>query len=124
MFCKNCGKEIGNSRECSYCGYDPIKDDDPNFELNNSSSNIVVPPVKITPIKKRNGLATAGFVLSFFSCYFVPFGLLSIIFGFIGLSKSKLCRTGKAKSIIAILMSAAWGVLWGLYIYASISGKL
>lgn len=62
--------------------------------------------------QKSNGMATAGFVLSFF----VP--LLGIIFSVIGLSKSKDAGKGKGLAIAGIIIS----ILIGLFQFTLIAG--
>lgn len=51
------------------------------------------------PAPKTNGMAIAGFILSFF------FPLLGLIFGCIGNSRAKQCRSGAGLSVAAILIS-------------------
>ena len=51
------------------------------------------------PAPKTNGMAIAGFILSFF------FPLLGLIFGCIGNSRAKQCGSGTGLSVAAILIS-------------------
>ena len=101
MICKNCNKEIGQRNSCNLCGYDPVKDA-PGAPEDNGMVFAKLPPIQITRLKSNNSAAVASFVLMFMSC--LPFcGLLSFIFGIIGIVKSRYTRTGKALAIIAVV---------------------
>lgn len=66
--------------------------------------------------KGSNGMAIAGFICSFF------IALLGLIFGCIGLSKSKECGSGRGLSIAAIvisLLTLVGNVLFVLLIFGS-----
>ena len=122
MFCKNCGKEIGMSQECSYCGYNPTIDNG----LGNESMQeytVSVPPLQITLKKGHNGKATAGFVFGFFSFCFIPFGILSFIFSLVGFFQAKKYRSGRGKAIFGLLFSSFWAAVWLLYIYLAVKGQ-
>ena len=81
MYCKNCGHELCDEAViCTNCGV--------------AVANIVKSE------EKKNGMAIAGFVCSFF----IP--LLGWIFGGVGLSKSyKLDGKGKGLSIGALVIA-------------------
>lgn len=101
MICKNCNKEIGQRNSCNLCGYDPVKDA-PGAPEDNGMVFAKLPPIQITRLKSSNSAAVASFVLMFLSC--IPFcGLLSFIFGIVGIVKSRYTRTGKALAIIAVV---------------------
>lgn len=95
-YCSKCGNELLDEAViCPKCGcqVDNIK----KSENENKST-------------ETNGLAIAGFVCSFF----VP--LLGLIFGIIGLNKSKtLNNNGKGLSIAAICISAVWMLFSFIY---------
>ena len=83
-FCPNCGNELDdNAVLCPQCGT--------TFQNNNQ--------ISFTE-KKSNGMAVAGFILSFF------FALLGLIFSIIGLKKSKETNSGKGLSIAGIIISS------------------
>ena len=101
MICKNCNKEIGQRNSCNLCGYDPVKDA-PGAPEDNGMVFAKLPPIQITRLKSSNNAAVASFVLMFLSC--IPCcGLLSFIFGIVGIVKSRYTRTGKALAIIAVV---------------------
>ncbi len=91
---------------CNRCG-NPV-DDNLNF-CPRCGSNLNMMNVSLIGMKSQslngygptqsNGFAIAGFVLSFFS------GLLGLIFGAIGLSKSHYTNSGRGLSIAAIWLS-------------------
>ena len=105
MFCKNCGKEIDdNAYVCPHCG---VKTDTDNKPVATNSTN---------------GMAIAGFVLSFF----IP--ILGLIFSIIGLKKASECNSGRGLAIAGIIISLldfvsqitlsiliATGVIAGIY---------
>lgn len=84
-FCSNCGNEVVDEAViCPKCG------------VSVSQKNQNVSPKSNT----SNGMATAGFVLSFF----VP--LLGLIFSILGLKKVKETNTGKGLSTAGIIISS------------------
>ena len=95
-FCSKCGKEDkSNSNFCQFCG--------------NSLEETVV--VSSAPVAPRNGMALAGFILSFF----VP--ILGLIFSIIGLAKApSLNGNRKGLAIAGIIISAVSMVL-GILLY-------
>lgn len=123
MFCRNCRKDIGNRTECPYCGYDPALD---SVEGGNRIRLIRVEPkpVQITLNKMSNGSATAALVFSFMGIFIFP-GFISFILAIIGFFRAKRCRSGRAQSVIAMLILAGWTVLYcvvGFIIYYYASG--
>lgn len=142
MYCINCGKEVDdNTTSCPYCGkiidrgpiaeYDPYAEDIEATEetfvavetapaqaetivsADNEQSIVAdtVPVQPVTPEKTgstdgTNGFAIAGFVCSFF----VP--ILGIIFGAIGMAKSKkMSGKGLGFSIAALAISITFMVI-------------
>ena len=93
MYCKNCGKEIDNNAYvCPYCGFKTVETK-----------------------PETNGMAIAGLVCAFF----IP--LLGLIFGCIGLQKSKeLGGEGRGMSIAAIVISVVWMVIAVLIIIITV----
>lgn len=84
-FCSNCGNELVEEAViCPKCGVAVSKNIMPS---NNTSET-------------SNGMATAGFILSFF----IP--LLGLIFSIMGLKKSKETSTGKGLSTAGIIISS------------------
>lgn len=100
-FCPNCGKELDNNAVfCPQCGT--------SFQSSNSISSNE---------KKSNGMATAGFILSFF------FTLLGLIFSIIGLKKSKETNSGQGLSIAGIIISSlkmAIGLVLGIMMLVTV----
>lgn len=81
-FCQKCGAQLEDDQNfCAVCGADqnPM----------NQESNMV----------QSNGFAVAAIICSFL----IP--LFGIIFGFVGLSKSKETKSGKNLSMAAIAIS-------------------
>lgn len=109
MLCNNCKSEIGDRIECNFCGYNPQKD-----SLQNAGSTQTepkLPPVEIVLKKSTNGMAVAGFILSFFA--FDPLlGTLTLIFSIIGLKNSKRKRSGRKRAIFGILAVCFWFTCW------------
>ena len=84
-FCSNCGNEVVEEAViCPKCG------------ASVSQKNQNVSPKG----NNSNGMATAGFILSFF----VP--LLGLIFSILGLKKVKETNTGKGLSTAGIIISS------------------
>lgn len=82
-FCTMCGNELDEKAvACPKCG--------------NGIEKVSAPVEE----KKSNGMAIAGFVLSFF------FALLGLIFSIIGLNKSKETKSGRGLSIAGIIISS------------------
>lgn len=106
-YCKYCGYELkDDARNCPNCGRDVF---------NNSINTTTV-----YYVNKINGYAIAGFIFSFF----IP--LLGLIFGVIGLSKSKeLNGEGRGFSIGALIISLLYflACLIMLIFFAVISSK-
>ena len=109
MLCKNCEKEIGNERACSFCGYDPVLDE---ATEERRVAEVSVPPVEIRIEKRKNGIAIAGFVTSFFSWYPVLL-IVSFIFNVKGFFKAKYCHSGRGLAI--------FGLIFNILPYASVA---
>ena len=86
-FCSNCGKEdTGNSNFCQFCGNQLVEE---------------TVATQDAPVAERNGMATAGFVLSFFV------SVLGLIFSIIGLVRSRRMNgNGRGLAIAGIIISA------------------
>ncbi len=106
MFCKNCGKEIDDKATvCVHCGVPTA----------NAQPQQVV--VTNTP---NNGIAIAGFVLSFFSFAAV----IGLILSIVGLQKSKTPEfngKGKGLAIAGIVLSCITIGYW-IIIIATCAG--
>lgn len=106
MFCKYCGNEIQQgSAFCRYCGNateKPAQSADP-FDTpptSYTSTPNTAPESVSAPLPKTNGMATAGFALSFF----IP--IVGLICSILGLKKSNECDgTGKGLAIAGIVIS-------------------
>jgi len=84
-FCSNCGNEVADEAViCPKCGVSVSQ----NTAVSNNNNGT------------SNGMATAGFILSFF----VP--LLGLIFSILGLKKVKETNKGKGLSIAGIIISS------------------
>lgn len=84
-FCSNCGNELADQAViCPKCGVSTGQ----NTAVSNNNNNT------------SNGMATAGFVLSFF----VP--LLGLIFSILGLKKVKETSAGKGLATAGIIISS------------------
>ena len=84
-FCSNCGNELVDEAViCPKCGVSAEN----KIQTNNNSNN------------DSNGMATAGFILSFF----IP--LLGLIFSIIGSKKAKETNSGKGLSTAGIIISS------------------
>ena len=84
-FCSNCGNEVADEAEiCPKCGVSVSQ----NTAVSNNNNGT------------SNGMATAGFILSFF----VP--LLGLIFSILGLKKVKETNKGKGLSTAGIIISS------------------
>ena len=84
-FCSNCGNEVVDEAViCTKCGVSVSQ----NTAVSNNNNGT------------SNGMATAGFILSFF----VP--LLGLIFSILGLKKVKETNKGKGLSIAGIIISS------------------
>lgn len=104
-FCSKCGKEDkSNSNFCQFCG-------------NALTETVAAERVSAEPAQK-NGMAIAGFILSFFE------PLLGLIFSIIGVSKSKnLNGAGKGLAIAGIIISAiglVFRIFFGLVLISGI----
>ncbi len=105
MICKNCGKEISdNAAVCVHCGVSTA----------NAQQQVIV---KNAP---NNGVAIAGFVLSFFSFAAV----IGLILSIVGLQKSKTPEfngKGRGLAIAGIVLSCITIGYW-IIIIATCAG--
>ncbi len=91
MYCRKCGKQIDDEAiMCPYCG--EFTD---AFELSRENQRQ----------ERTNGMAIAGFVLSFFIF------ILGIVFSAIGYVKSKECNSGRGLAIAGLVISVTMTVL-------------
>lgn len=119
MLCKNCRKEIGTQKECSFCGYSPEIDGSDNA-AKNTKLVVKLPETKIELLKKKNKMATSGLVMSILSFCPFPFMLLAFIFNIKGTLRCKPYRNGLVKCIFAWIFFLFWTLLYGTYAYAII----
>ena len=97
-FCPNCGNEVDEKAViCPKCG---VSMEEPKTE------------------KQSNGMAVAGFILSFF------FALLGLIFSIIGLNKSKTTNSGRGLSIAGIIISIISMVLAAIMIAVAVPAMI
>ena len=105
MYCRFCGKEVGDAKWCPYCGaQQPAQEDKTFFNGSNSeeSRNAWGEQINLnTPAPRTNGFSIAGLILSFFS------PLLGLIFSLIGLFKSRQYHSGRVLAIVGIIVSIA-----------------
>lgn len=114
MFCRNCQQDIGQRNDCPFCGYNPALDD-PSVASRALPEYVQPQPVRIVLRTSSNGKATTSLILSFFGMLIIP-GIISIIFALGGLSQASVCRSGKGKAIVAIILNIIWGILWAMII--------
>ena len=105
MVCENCGKEIYMQDFCNYCGYNPKIDKNNSWNIVNDV-DVKLPETKIVVPKTPNKFAKAGFILGFFSLFWVCW-ILSFIFCIVGLYRVKYCRSGKMLAILGLMECAA-----------------
>ena len=119
MLCKNCKKEIGTQKECSFCGYSPEIDGSGNA-AKNTKLVVKLPETKIELLKKSNKMATSGLIMSILSFCPFPFMLLAFIFNIKGTLRCKPYRSGLVRCILAWLCFLFWVVAYGTSIYTII----
>lgn len=110
MYCRNCGKDVGNAAWCPYCGtkQEPAQNDRNNNDYNNATPDFGFtdsqnawgdPTVNLSPAPRTNTFAIVGLILAFFS------QLLGLIFSIIGLTKAEEYGSGKGIAIAGIIVS-------------------
>ena len=103
MYCKHCGKDVGDAAWCPYCG--AKQEADNQSQQTNStteSQNAWGEQVNLsTPEPRTNGFAIAGFVLAFLS------PILGLIFSIIGFTKVAVFGSGKGFAVAGIIISIA-----------------
>lgn len=70
----------------------------------------------VQPVAQNNGMATASLILGIIAnvCCGFPVGIVALILGIIGLSKSKtMCGNGKGMAIAGIILGAV-SIVWGI----------
>lgn len=112
MFCKYCGKEIGETAWCPYCGaqVNPINNQpqaqpQPQAQQDPWGDPAPTAPMTSAPMTsapQTNTLALVGLILSI-----VFGGLISLIVSVIGLNKAKELNSGKGMAIAGIIISVA-----------------
>lgn len=111
MFCKNCGKELHNDAVmCVNCGKVVNAEffrTQPALPAVQSAPNVQPAPM----VKKVNGFAIAGFVLSFFGIVSWLCAVLGLVFSIIGVSSSKKTNSGKGLGIAGIVISSCGFVI-------------
>ena len=138
MFCYLCGKEVDDTAErCPYCGV-KLKEDEPSeaapetnakteekdefFDPAPAPASAPTPAPTVTTTttqvssntpKQSNGMALAGFILSFF----MP--VLGLIFSIIGLVRSKNGYDRKGLAIAGLIISAIGLVISVIVFYTS-----
>lgn len=111
MYCKFCGKDVGNAAWCPYCGAKQSEGGQTGAQngsgFNTSESqNAWGEQINLsTPAPRTNAFAIAGLILSFFS------SMLGLIFSIIGLTKAKEYGSGKGIAIAGIVVSIASMIL-------------
>ncbi len=102
MYCRHCGKDVGNAAWCPYCGAKQNEDGASSGTQTNQTENQNAWGEQInfsTPVPRSNGFAVAGLILAFFS------PLLGLIFSIIGLTKAREYNSGKGLAIAGIVIS-------------------
>ena len=116
MFCGNCGKEIGSSAECGFCGYNPAKDGKDKTGVA-TVEPVTVKPVEIVLKEAKNTMAIRGFIFGFFAWMPIPFFFLSLIFSTVGFARAKQYRSGRVRAILGWVLCTLAVVMWILIIY-------
>ena len=100
MYCKHCGKEVGNAAWCPYCGAKQEAESQNASYTKSESQNAWGDQVNLSaPAPRTNGFAVAGLILAFFS------PLLGIIFSIIGMTKVNEYGSGKGMAVAGIIIS-------------------
>ena len=98
-FCTNCGKELKDTdKACASCGT-PVDGEAP----------VATQTVAVAPVKKSNGFALAGFIVSLVSTLLCcgSFNVISLILSIVGAVKAKdYDGNGKGFAIAGIIISA------------------
>ena len=123
MFCRNCGKDIGNQSECSFCGFCPELDSNPQ-RTTNPYYSVKLPQTEIKPLKTTNRAAITGFIMSILSFCPLPFMIIAIVQNIKGSLRCKAYRSGKAFCVWGWILLFFWIAFYALYIYAMASGSM
>ena len=105
MYCRNCGKDVGNAAWCPYCGtkQEPAQNQSnstaQNYSFSDSQNAWGDSPVDLSPAPRTNTFAVVGLILAFFS------QLLGLIFSIIGLVKANEYGSGRGLAITGIIVS-------------------
>ncbi len=123
MYCRNCGKQIGESVSyCPYCGT-PTFNAPPAQPTQPTQPELPVQPVQPTPPAPQayvpptnqwpqptNGYAIAGFVLAIISfavgMFLSILSTLGLVFSILGLVNVKRYNSGKGLAIAGIIISS------------------
>ena len=127
MFCPNCGVQCPDGvAYCPNCNTQFAPQPNPMYQQNQYQQTPYQQPVyNGAPVQKPSvpgkGLGIAGMVcgiVSFFCLAFV-LGLLAVIFGAVGLSKSKAVGMGNGMAVAGIVLGIISIVLWIVFLLAA-----
>ena len=109
MYCENCGANIDESKGvlkfCPNCGAQLVKNADGTANAVDRQKPVPVVVNNVSELKAgTNGYAIIGLI----TALFYPLALLGLIFGIVGLLKSKKINSGAGLSIAAITISSIW----------------
>ena len=109
MYCENCGANIDESKGvlkfCPNCGAQLVKNADGTVNAVDRQKPVPVVVNNVSEVKAgTNGYAIIGLI----TALFYPLALLGLIFGIVGLLKSKKINSGAGLSIAAITISSIW----------------
>ena len=110
MYCRYCGKDVGNAAWCPYCGAKQQPDEqngktNSSNQTSNESQNAWGEQVNLsTPAPRTNIFAIVGLILAFFN------SLFGLIFSCIGLAKSREYGSGRGLAIAGIILSIVIGI--------------
>lgn len=108
MYCKHCGKDVGNAAWCPYCGAKQTEEqqDSGAQSYNFENQNAWGEQINLnTPVPRTNIFAIVGLILAFFS------NLLGLIFSIIGLTKAREYGSGRGLAIAGIVLNVVLGIL-------------
>lgn len=115
MICRNCHKEIGQQPSCQHCGFNPSLDQG-GIPAPYTPQSVAPRPTEVTLLTSTNGAAVTSLILTLL----VPIPLLNlfwVIFGIVGFFKAKKCRSGRALSIICIIINLLINIATAVILY-------